>query len=148
MHCLNGFDSIPSLIAWRFKSIALRESIQQVGRGFFPNPHRAVSLNITMSPDWASPGTRSPNVSSQQQEVNNLSNRRNRVLMLRKSHCPATDDFFSAERYLGCLANLGAIQIAASGNLFPVRPIQRRDQCVVTSRVASDKFVIENLPRQ
>src|SRR6516162_3071427 len=141
MQCLNGVDSIPSWNARGFESIAFRKSVQEFGSGFLPNSHRAVSLNIAMSPNWASPGTPSSNISSQQEEVNNLPNRRNRVLMLGKSHCPATDDLFSTERYLGCLANLGAVQAAASGNLFPVHVVQRGDKRVVTRRVASDKLV-------
>src|SRR5690242_10052949 len=49
VHCLNGFDGVEAVLAWRFEIKLRAESIQECRRGSFPNTNGAVALHVAVT---------------------------------------------------------------------------------------------------
>src|SRR5690348_1931109 len=89
-------------MAWRLEPEHGAESIQEFWAGLFPDPDRAVALDVAVAAHGAEARARLPYLPSQQMQVDDLLNVRDGVHMLGEPHSPARDRPRGFPEHLGC----------------------------------------------
>src|SRR5262249_46359239 len=94
VHCLNGFDGVEAVIAWRFEIKLRAEPVQKRSGRPLPNPDCTVALNVAVTAHRTNSRARFADLPAQQHQVDDLLDVRDRVAMLRQTHGPAEDRAF------------------------------------------------------
>src|SRR5712692_5078959 len=78
-HCLDRFDSVGSVLAWWVEIEFLSKLLHECFAHALANPHRAIALHVRVTAHRTRSGPGTPDVSTEQQEIHDLLDGRDRV---------------------------------------------------------------------
>src|ERR1700722_1782310 len=107
------------MLAGRLEPEIVTEFVEKGIGHSFPDAHGAIALHIRVASYGADSGSRPAHVAAEQQQVDDLLNRRNCLPLLRQAHRPASDHLLGLHHYFGDLANLSARDSALRDDLVP-----------------------------
>ena len=90
-HGLNGVNHIVAVVAWQLESQTFFHTVQESGRGRFPNAHGAIALYVGMAAHRAESCASTTDMSVHEQQVHDFLNDSNTVPVLRQPHGPTSD---------------------------------------------------------
>src|SRR6478736_6821153 len=106
MHGLNAVHRVAPILHGRIKTIPPPQPLEKQWSRSFPDAHGSVPLDIAMAAHRTNASSWSADVAPQQEEVHHFTNGRDRILVLRQAHRPATDDASGVQHDFGRFANL------------------------------------------
>ena len=132
MHLLDCLDCVGAVFARRIKIEFISQLFHERFVHALPDSHCAIALHVRVTTHGTRTRSRTSDVSTEEQEIHDLLNGRDRVPMLGQSHRPAANDAFRIDRDLCRRTNLFARHAAANKNVIPTRSLQVFDETIET----------------
>ncbi|CAL2062578.1 exported protein of unknown function [Streptomyces murinus] len=124
------------------------QGVQEGGRGPLEDAHRAVALHVRMTAHRAHARARPADVAAQQQEVDDLADRRHGVLVLGQTHRPAHDGPLGGEHQLQRPLDLRAAQTGRGQRLVPVGGLRGLGELLESMRVFAHELLVDRAVRR
>ncbi len=122
------------------------QPVEEHSRWPLPDAHGPVTLDVAVPTHRAHPGAGTPDVAAQQQEVDDLTDGRDRVAVLGEPHRPADNDPFGGEYPTDDLVDLGVGQARRRTHVVRGHTTQMRGQASEAVGVGIEEGPVEDLP--
>ena len=138
-------DGVEAVLARRLEAELVAEPVEEARRAPSPDAHGAVALHVGVAAHRAQPGAGLADVAAQQQQVDDLLDRRDRVLVLGQAHRPADDDAVGLAVALRQRARSpAAVEPGRGEHVVPVELRRRRGDVLVELRgVLGDELLVD-----
>ena len=143
-HPLDGLHHVDAVLAGRVEAELLLDGVEERGRHLLPDAHRAVALDVAVPADGRGSRAGPADVPAQQEEVDDLLDRRDALLLLRDPHGPGDDHALGADVPFGELIDLVGLEPGRLEHLVVVDPGEVGGQIVEAFAVGIDELAVEH----